>query len=154
MNNNTQTDAISLLPLDVGFDLRATRTAVDLPAGECRVRYLSGNQELTVRGDRLAVGYALLIAGYRPTSMPISLLDRRVPQPGEYAEYGVPEIIVEVVDDLYERRNDATDDDVDILDGAIMRLLLPWARVESVFLFGTIQSSRVTTAPKVGSEIR
>ena len=95
------------------------------------MRYLSGNQELTVRGDRLAVGYALLIAGYRPTSMPISLLDRRVPQPGEYPEYGVPEIIVEFVDDMYERRNDATDDDVDILDGAIMRLLLPWARVES-----------------------
>ena len=130
MNNNNKTGVLSLLPLDVGFDLRTTRTAVDLPAGECHVRYRLGNQELTVRGDRLAVGYALLIAGYRPTSMPISLLDRRVPQPGEYAEYGVPEIIVEVVDNLYERRNEATDDDVEVLDGAIMRLLLPWVRVE------------------------
>ena len=131
MNNNNQTGAMSLLPLDVGFDLRATRTPVDLPAGECDVRYRMGNQELTVRGDRLAVGFSLLIAGYRPTSVPTSLLDRRVPQPGEYAEYDVPEIIVEIVSGLYERRNGATDDDVDVLDGAILRLLLPWARVES-----------------------
>ena len=65
----------------------------------------AGDQELTVRGDRLAVGYALLIAGYRPTSMPTSLLDQRVPQPGDYAEYGVPDFIVEVVDDLYARRH-------------------------------------------------
>ena len=128
-NNNNPNDVLSLLPLDVGFDLRTTHTPVDLPAGECRVRYLSGNQELTVQGDRLAVGYALLIAGYRPTSMPTSLLDRRVPQPGEYAEYGVPGIIVEDVDNLYERRNEATDDDVEILDGAIMRILLPWCRI-------------------------
>lgn len=128
MNNTT--GVMSLLPLDVGFDLRTTRTPVDLPAGECHVRYRLGNQELTVRGDRLAVGFALLIAGYRPASMPASLLDRRVPQPDEYDEYDVPEIIVEIVGDLYARRNEAAEDEVEVIDDAILRLLLPWIRVE------------------------
>ena len=42
MNNNNQTGVMSLLPVDVGFDLRTTRMAVDLPAGECHVRYRLG----------------------------------------------------------------------------------------------------------------
>jgi hypothetical protein len=58
----------------------------------------------------------------------LSILDRRVPQPNDYESYGVPDEIAACVDALLGERNGASEAIVDVIDGAIMRLLEPWIR--------------------------
>lgn len=60
-----------------------------------------------------------------------TLMDRRVPQPGEYAEYGVPPEIVPGVEALYAQRNICPEHALDALDDAIFRLLWPWIKART-----------------------
>ena len=55
-----------------------------------------------------------------------SILDIRAPRPGRYADYGVPASIAEATDVLLRYRNWCSDQEVDIIDAAIVRPLAPW----------------------------
>jgi hypothetical protein len=57
-----------------------------------------------------------------------TILDLRVPQPGREEEYGVPTVLLPILAAAYRSRNTCSDDDVPILDAAILRLLRPWIR--------------------------
>ncbi len=59
---------------------------------------------------------------------PTTLLDRRVPQPNDYASDGLPDYIQAAASILYEHRKACTDENVPLIDGAILRLLAPWIR--------------------------
>lgn len=58
----------------------------------------------------------------------VSIFDRRVPQPNEYDAYGVPDEIGACVDALLAERTDCPDAIVEVIDGAILRMLEPWNR--------------------------
>ena len=57
-----------------------------------------------------------------------TLCDVRVPQPGRYAEYGVPETVAATVDALYAQRARCTDARVEEIDIEILSLLTPYLR--------------------------
>ena len=56
----------SLLPLDVGFDLRAHDMPVNLPEGVDKVAYLDedGNEAIAA-GSREEIARQLMLAGYK-----------------------------------------------------------------------------------------
>ncbi len=62
--------AMSVLPLDVGFDLRSTPDVVEIDITAPDVvacRYLAaGGRVAVVRGTRAAIGETLVAAGYPP----------------------------------------------------------------------------------------
>lgn len=80
--------------------------------------------------------------------MAIQILDTRLPQSGRYGEYGVPEEIGRCVDAMLAQRNAASDAIVPVIDGAILRILLPWIRDEFVEDLGSI------TAIDTGFDVR
>jgi hypothetical protein len=56
----------SLLPIDVGFDLKVLGTTVLLNPGTTEVEYLTKqNKKAVVRGSRKTIKAALLKAGYK-----------------------------------------------------------------------------------------
>ena len=59
---------------------------------------------------------------YQPTS----ILDVRVPQPGRYAEYGVPSETAKQADALLSERNTCSDARVEEIDAELLLLLAPW----------------------------
>ncbi len=80
--------------------------------------------------------------------MTISILDTRVPQPGDYASYGVPEEIGMGVDALLKQRNECGEELVGVIDGAILRILRPWFRKPMIEDLGSI------TAIDTGFDVR
>lgn len=64
--------------------------------------------------------------------MTISIMDTRVPQPNDYPAYGVPDEIAACVDAMLAERNDCPETVVDVIDGAILRILDPWIRGEGI----------------------
>jgi hypothetical protein len=60
---------------------------------------------------------------------PPKLLNTRVPQPNrETADYGVPAFIVDAAAVLYRHRNACPEEEIEIVDQAIVRLYQPWIR--------------------------
>lgn len=58
-----------------------------------------------------------------------SVMDARVPQPGKMADdYGVPYSVVRAANSLLTDRNDVPDCEVQLIDDALLRLLVPWIR--------------------------
>jgi hypothetical protein len=56
---------ISLLPLDVGFDLKVHDTAVNLPEGVNEAVFLNeAGEEETATGSRVEIAHRLIQAGY------------------------------------------------------------------------------------------
>jgi len=66
-----------------------------------------------VSGTRKCLGH--------PKNEPTSILDARVPQPGNY-----PNEVAEQVERLIQRRNTCPDEEVAKIDLEILRLLRPW----------------------------
>jgi hypothetical protein len=77
---------------------------------------------------RAIVEFAIVAVKYIARERVETLLDVRVPQPGELDELGVPARIQQAVEVLHERRNVAPDTDVPHIDGAILSLLSRWIR--------------------------
>jgi hypothetical protein len=59
-----------------------------------------------------------------------TILDRRVPQPGEYEAYHVPPILYGALEALYQERKTCPATCGALIDNAILRILLPWIRFE------------------------
>lgn len=56
-----------------------------------------------------------------------TIMDMRVPQPGrEVDEYGVHAVLLPALQAIRQSRNTCSDQDVDVLDAALLRLLAPW----------------------------
>lgn len=60
---------------------------------------------------------------------PTTILDVRVPQPGRYDEYGVPQQTRAKADALLAERNTCPDERVSEIDRELLTLLRPWFRV-------------------------
>ena len=65
-----------------------------------------------------------LDAGHPPTT----ILDTRVPQPGEYVDYGVPPDIAAQAYAYLQERNTCSDARVEEIDATLLTLLRPWTR--------------------------
>jgi len=73
-------------------------------------------------------GVTLAFAVEEYPDLPTSILDTRVPQPGEYDAYGVPDEIAAQADALLKERNTCSDARVDEIDTQLLELLRPWTR--------------------------
>lgn len=66
---------------------------------------------------------------------PTTLLDTRVPQPGRWEDYQVPDWAIKAAESLFRARNSCNDEDVPGIDAALLRLLQPWTRSGLKFSF-------------------
>jgi hypothetical protein len=56
---------LSLMPMDVGFDLKLHDTSVVIPPGTKSVKYFWEHAEVILRGSREQIVEALKFAGYK-----------------------------------------------------------------------------------------
>ena len=106
-----------------GDDVQAVNHLVDIQDFLQRAR---PSQKLI----RFEGAYAFYGEPYVPGALEApKLLNTRVPQPNrETADYGVPPFVVDAAAVLYHHRNACPEEEIEIVDQAIVRLYQPWIR--------------------------